>query len=176
MKKKTAGLERPWTFREFQNLVEKIAKENEVEGFEILEYFDSSALQRDEEILSIEFDCISKTDFGGSEGIYSGFYFRENGEEKRFAVAKTLYNTDEAYIKMSLFAAKICLTVRKYVSEHEDEFTWKGFNVGYEKDGKEICVWYCGRIENAQRNANELKKSYGNAWIRDNSTRKYSHI
>lgn len=55
-KKKIAGIDRPFKFWEFQSLVEKIAKEQNIEGFDIQEYFGTAGLSRDEEIRDISFD------------------------------------------------------------------------------------------------------------------------
>lgn len=172
-KKKIAGIDRPFKFCEFQSLVEKIAKEQNIEGFDIQEYFETSGLSRDEEIRDISFDVTAETFFGSCEGIYTNIVFWKNGERKRFAVAKTLSRRDEDFVKMSVFGAKIVLIIRKYIDEHEDEFTFSGFNVGHEKDGKKLCEWICGGIESAKEKAREVQNFYGNAWIRDNSTRKF---
>ena len=172
-KKKIAGIDRPFKFWEFQSLVEKIAKEQNIEGFDIQEYFGTASMSRDEEIRDISFDVTTETCFGSCEGIYTDIVFWKNGERKRFAVAKTLSRRDEDFVKMSVFGAKIVLIIRKYIDEHEDEFTFSGFNVGHERDGKKLCEWICGSIESAKEKAREVQDFYGNAWIRDNSTRKF---
>ena len=172
-KKKIAGIDRPFKFWEFQRLVERIALEQKVEGFEIQEYFGPAGLTRDEEIRDICFDCVSEVCFGNCEGIYTDIVFWKDGERKRFAVAKTLSRKDEDFVKMSVFGAKIVLIIRKYIDEHEDEFTWNGFNVGHDDGEKKLCSWICGNLESAKEKARETRDFYGNAWIRDNSTRKY---
>lgn len=60
-------------------------------------------------------DYYAITTFGGSEGIYTSFYVQReaDGSEERIAVAKTLSESDEAYLKMHELAAKVCLELRK---------------------------------------------------------------
>lgn len=119
---------------------------------------------------------ISITDFGGSEGIYSGFYLRGGyfDGNVRFAVAKTLGQSKEDYIRMSVLAAKICLLARDYLRNHSEEFNWSGFNL-YEDDSTNAEDWFLwsGSKERAIMNLAERQKMHPDRkyFYRDNATR-----
>lgn len=171
MKKKIAGIERPYTFYEFFKIIEKIAKENNVPCINDLEYFstydyDGKTMNEDDVLFT------SETNYGGCEGIYTVFYL--NGKEKvKFATAKNLSSNDDTYVNMHIFAAKVCLIANNYVwSDHSIEFNWTGYDVGYKKDGKIVYAWCCGKLENAKAKANEMREENYEVYIRDNATRK----
>lgn len=166
MAKKIAGQDRPYTIAEFFSIVSNL-----VEQSVPLDYFNPSSL--DKTLQNDDFIIVSETTFGGNEGIYSDFYLRFGGERIDFATAKTLLEGDENFIAMHVFAAKFALVANRYIREHDEEFNWSGFNVYTEKDGKLVHQWWCGKIENAQRAASELKKRGEKTQIRDNSTRKF---
>ena len=173
--KKKAGLERPFTLKEFWSLINDEAVKQNVEYINELEYFDDYILNADKEIRTINFDVTSKIVYGGSEGIYATFYLSYvNGENVQFAVAKTLSKKDNDYISMHVFAANICLLAMKYIESHEDEFNWYGYNVKFIKYGKPNGGWYCPKEEQAYERAKEAKIADNDikVFIRCNSTRK----
>lgn len=60
-------------------------------------------------------DYYSATAFGANEGIYTDFYvLRESdGKREHIATAKTLSESDEAYMKMCELGGKVSLMLRK---------------------------------------------------------------
>lgn len=176
-KKKIAGKERPYTFREFLRLIEDMAKSQDVPYLDQLDYFLADAYMKypkENEILDYDFQMVSRTHFGGSEGIYTTFLIERYPKDVQFATAKTLGETDEDYIGMCAMAARICLIANTYVKKHTDEFDWTGFNVDFEKDGRPYGGYICGKIEQAEELAARMKKDEPSVkvTIRDNATRK----
>lgn len=173
---KKAGIERPYTLKEFTWKVEELVKDANIEYFDRLEYFLADILKGGTELTTESVDVISITDFGGSEGIYTSFYLRGGYfGNVRFAVAKTLDQSKEDYIKMSVMAAKICLLARDYLRNHSEEFNWSGFNL-YEDDSTNAEDWFLwsGSKERALMNLAERQKMHPDRkyFYRDNRTRK----
>lgn len=169
MDNKKAGIERPYTFSEFLNIIEAAAKDKKLDYIDNLDYFNCS--DRQEHIETDDFDVRSDTHFGGSEGIYTSFTINTGTDIKCLAVMKTLGESDEDYIKMHVLAANICLLIKDYVRKHEDEFNWTGYNVSYVKDVRTIPNMWCGSLKNATRYAAELRNKGYDAVIRENATR-----
>ena len=177
-KKKQAGIERPYTWGEFFNIIRGIVRE-QVPYWHELDYFNLKSEFADKQVDLCVHDwrVVSQTDFGPSEGVYSDFYVYVGDEPCRWlAVAKTLHENDDAYVSMHEFAARVCLAIRHYVKEHEDEFNWTGYDVGYLMDNKRITYMLAHKYENALKYANELKARGKRAWIRNNETREYQEI
>lgn len=171
MSKKKPGTERPYTFSEFLSIVEKLAAGNGVEFIEQLDYFLAS--EREAKIVRDDCTITSVTRYGGSEGIYSGFTIKQGGEEQRLFTAKTLWESDEAFVKMHVFAANIVLIADRYIKEHGEEFNWSGYDVGYTNDkGAMVPYFWCATKEQATARAAEVKEKGLAAYIRDNETRK----
>lgn len=176
--KKQAGTERPYTWDEFFDVIRGIVRE-QVPYWNELDYFNVNHHWTDKPIdLGVwDWNIISETDFGGSEGVYSDFYVRMEGEPRRhIATAKTLREGDDAYISMHEFAARVCLTVRRYVQEHEDEFNWTGYDVGYWKGDERTTYMLAHKHHTALQQATALKAKGKRAWIRNNETREYQEI
>lgn len=176
--KKQAGTKRPYTWDEFFDIIRGIVRE-QVPYWNELDYLNVNHHWTDKPIdLGVwDWHIISETDFGGSEGVYSDFYVRMEGEPRRhIATAKTLREGDDAYISMHEFAARVCLTVRRYVKEHEDEFNWTGYDVGYWKGDERTTYMLAHKHENAMKYALELKQKGRRAWIRDNEKREYQEV
>lgn len=180
MKKiKQAGTERPYTWWEFMRIIKAILKKKEVVMHDKLDYFNVDFRNG---IMPIDLGVwdwrlASKTDFGGSEGVYSDFYVNaENGESRHVFTAKTLNDSREAYVKMHEFAANVCLIVRDYVQEHEDQFNWSGYDVGYWNGEERVTYMLAHKYENAIKYANELKQKGKRAWIRKNEQRIYEEV
>ena len=177
-KNKVAGKERPYTFYEFQQIIMKLCKEQNVPCIDDIDYFSAkgswvSNIEPQSFVNDYDIDVVSETTFGSCEGIYSHFYIWMRGKEFDFAVAKNLSSTDETFLNMSIFAAKFCLLARNYTWEHEQEFNWSGYDVGYEDEsGKFVVLMICGRKESAESYAREYKNQGLKAIIRDNSTKK----
>lgn len=176
--KKQAGTERPYTWYEFLKIIRGIVEEQKIVMHDQLDYFDTDWQQSNKPIDLCVWDwwLTSCTDFGGSEGVYSDFSVRIDSERRHVFTAKTLDGSREAYVKMHEFAARVCLVVRDYVKEHEDEFNWTGFDVGYYKDGERVTYMLAHNHENAMKYALELKQKGERAWIRDNAERKYEEV
>lgn len=178
-KNKQAGTERPYTWYEFISIIRNIVEEQNVKYHDQLDYFDTDWHWADKPIdLSVwDWHVVSETDFGGCEGVYSDFYVRMDGEPRRhIATAKTLSEGDEAYVAMHEFAARVCLAIRHYVSEHQDEFNWTGYDVGYWEGDKRVTHMLAHEYNNAKKYAYELKQKGYKAWIRDNATRNYEEV
>lgn len=171
MKNRKAGTERPYTFSEFFTIVTNIAKERKIDFLDKLDYIDGHSWEEPDEITE-RFAITSVTTFGGSEGIYSDFIlyndYYNNGIH--FATAKTLYESGEAFVRMSTMAANICMIAREYISTHQEEFNWSGFEVYINENPWLICP--CK--ESAITHAKEFAKEHPDAKVRvrDNSTRK----
>lgn len=179
---KAGGVERPYTFMEFKEIIEDLCREQKVPCIDSLDYFSAkgswmSSIQPQLFVDDYDIDVVSETTFGSCEGIYSHFYIWMHGEKIDFAVAKNLSRTDESFLDMSIFAAKFCLLARKYTWEHEQEFNWSGYDVGYEdENGKFVARVICGKLESAKSHAKEYKKQGHKAVIVDNSTKKRQTI
>lgn len=178
MAKKIAGHERPYSLKEFAELILRIAKE---QGYDFnkeagLDYFIASG----EKVLdSIEFYVVSETRYGSNEGIYTVFYAQHyDFNERRYvreemATAKTCSADDDSYLAMHTMAARFETLAMGYVDKHQDEFTWKGYSVSCTKDGESFGSMYCPLHENAEKHAQELLQLGADAvTIRDNKTRK----
>lgn len=178
---KIAGKERPYTFYEFKEIIEELCKQKKVPCIDALDYFNAEGSWFDfAEQLFVDdndVDIVSQTSFGACEGVYSSFYFIKGGERIYFAVAKNLSDTDDAFLNMSIFAAKFCLLAKKYLSEHDEEFRWSGYDVGYEDaNGKFVALVNCGTLEGAEAYARKLQGEGKKAIIIDNSTKKKTVI
>lgn len=100
----------------FIDIVNKLCKEHNYENEYGLDYFLPDRCNPQEPNPYDDFYSVTK--FGGSEGIYTSFYVvREDGHSEYIAAAKTLCETDEAYIKMHELGARVCLELRKRVIE-----------------------------------------------------------
>lgn len=168
------GTERPFTFREFLNEVKDLAMKQNVEYMDNLDYFDVLCIEGNNKLDNSDFCIVSKTTFGGNEGIYADFYIARCGKEAHFATAKTLEESDDAFLGMSVMAAKVCLLANNYRKDNEDLFNWNGFDVSIVKAGEPSPYgWWCPTLENAKARAEEAKGNHPDAkvFIRDNSTR-----
>lgn len=173
--KKQAGIERPYTLREFAyKMIREAATKDYIKNVS-LDYFDPE--NSEEQITRWDgFDVTFKLSFGGSEGIYADFYLDYgNGKRVDFATAKTLRESHKAFVDMSVFAAQFVLEVRDYLEANQDEFDWFGWQVGTETEKGFECYVTSYREENALRNAEDLKKEYPDdkILIKDLSTRKF---
>ena len=177
-KKKQAGTERPYTWGEFEVKIEQYCIDNKVEMFDTLDYILVDSKIREVPIKSECFDFYSVTKFGGSEGIYTDFYIRSNyvDEPKNVITAKTLSESDDAFIRMNIMGAKICLFVGSYINNHMEEFTWTGYNVGYFDNGKRVPGYWCGNHDSALRHIADYKKQGLKPYIRNNETREFEEV
>jgi len=169
--KKQAGTERPYTFREFTQIIEGIAKERNVPYFDQLDYICSEWYEG--KVIDDPYaEITANTHWGGSEGIYTTLNIRNHeGEDIRICTCKTLGEKDEDYIAMSTMAGHLCCIANRYIREHEDEFNWKGYDIDYaDKDG--LRGGYCQMsYERAHERARELKAKGCTGTIRNNETR-----
>lgn len=174
MKKKIAGLERPYTFSEFQRKMENMAKEQNFPCMSELDYFIVGFSEREQELDDWDIYFYSTTKHGGCEGIYTDFFIRRNGKEIEFATAKTLSEDDNSFINMHVFAAKFVILANNYVENHEDEFNWRGFDVKLRKNERPYGGWWCPTEEKAKQKADEILSEEKDVKIiiRDNRTRK----
>ena len=171
MNTRKAGSQRPYTAGEFLDIIKKIAEEKKVEFLDQLDYIISGNYSGTE-IKTDEFTVQSVTDFGCNEGIYSDFYLKRGYEKIQIFTAKTLSESPEAFIKMHILAANLCLIAREYLRTHQDEFNWTGFDIFYLKEDKWIPSYWCSTKERAATKAKEMSKNGYSVLIRDNETRK----
>ena len=96
----------------FNDVVNALRKEHNYEREYGLDYFSDGL---DEVEPKPYDDFFSVTTFGSNEGIYTGIYvIREaDRKEEKIALAKTLAESEEAYIKMHELGAKVCLELRE---------------------------------------------------------------
>ena len=173
-KNKQVGTERPWTPREFMRMIENEANEQKVPYLDHLDYVLG---EHDEHIMAPHNypEITSLTHWGGSEGIYTGFYIRNyDGEDVQIGTMKTLGGSDYDYIAMHTLAGYMCVIANRYIDSHQDEFQWYGYDVRYMDIYGNNCG-YCGfhTFEDAEQRAKELKaKGMKNVTVRNNETRK----
>ena len=171
-KKKQAGAERPYTFREFIRMVEGIAKENGVPYLNELDYLLGESDEPKNVMNDPYAEITSLTHWGGSEGIYTGFYIRQYcSEDIHIATAKTLGEKDEDYIAMHTLAGHLCAIANRYIREHSDEFNWSGYDVDF-TDTEGLKGGYClMNYERAWQKALELKAKGYKVTVTNNETR-----
>ena len=94
----------------FHNILMELRNKHEIDDKYDLDYFISNDLEP-----KPYDDYYSVTSFGANEGIYTDFYvLRESdGKREHIATAKTLFETDEAYMKMCELGGKVSLMLRK---------------------------------------------------------------
>lgn len=94
----------------FQNILMELRNKHELDEKYDLDYFIGDDLEP-----KPYDDYYSATSFGANEGIYTDFYvLRESdGKREHIATAKTLFATDEAYMKMCELGGKVSLILRK---------------------------------------------------------------
>lgn len=177
-KKKQAGIERPYTWGELKEMMETFCDEQNVVMYHELDYWLTDDKARNEPVVDIEWDFISKTHFGSNEGIYTDFYCNRGWGHEPLSIctAKTLSTSDKAYIGMHEFAARVELALGRYIDKHMDEFNWRGYDVGYWKDGERKPYMWTIDHNRALDYAKEAKGKDGKAYIRDNATREYEEI
>lgn len=135
--KKQPGVERPWTFGEFFEMLKKLAMEKgfmerglyikEIYPKEIgCEYFSCNALDSKNELRTESINIFSTTYFGGCEGIYTDIVvrtYRYDGHDDNYlATLKVLNTGDESYMRCTKFGAQFCLLAMRYVENHINEF------------------------------------------------------
>ena len=183
--KKQAGIERPYNFYEFVKLIKDICKEqgHDLEQEAELEYFSAQEEREGDkwyyrEIVDIDWNLVSKTIYGGSEGIYTVFYMDRYDYDKRetvryrMATAKHCSRADESYMAMHTMAARFELAAKNYISKHDEEFNWRGYDVTGYKDGKKWGGWWCPKEGNADIMTWELLENGADyVTIRNNRTR-----
>ena len=183
--KKQAGTERPYNFYEFVGLVIGICKEqgHDLEAEARLEYFTADEEHEGDkwyyrDIVDIDWNLISRTVYGGSEGIYTVFYMERYDYDKRetvryrMATAKNCSRSDEDYMAMHVMAARFELAANNYIDKHMEDFNWRGYDVKGYKDGKKWGGWWCPSRPNADKRAVEMIGDGADyVTIRDNKTR-----
>lgn len=165
---KKAGIERPYTCREFVKIIETTAKRMQVKYLDQIDYL----IGDDGEMDFVDAEIVSETRYGSSEGIYSTFWVYKDGKRDiQIATAKTLGTSNKDWLDMNALAAHICLISNIYISQHYDEFNWSGYTVKSESDDSFSC-FYCYSIENAKKYAEVFRKQGQKPVIIDNKTRK----
>lgn len=179
-KKEIAGVDRPYTTEDLGNILYGFINDGDWEDKACLDYYIPDHYNK-RTILNENFRIYSITEFGLCEGIYTDFYIEDRERNIKFHLltAKTLRESEEAFIKMHSMAAYVCYKFRLYVEDNLDNFVWSGFDVSYvNSDGNEICYCWCGSLERVANIANELRKKHGNIKIYyvEKSTRmKFEH-
>lgn len=158
-KTKIAGVDTPYTVADLGKILRDFIADGDWENKACLDYYSS---WRDEtQIKNENFRIYSITEFGSCEGIYTVFYI-EDCEEKwkyRLLTAKTLSQSEDAFIKMHEMSGYVCYKFNRFVDENLDNFIWSGFDISYTRqDGKEVPWCWCGSMERVANAANELRK------------------
>lgn len=94
----------------FHNIIMELRNKHELDDKYDLDYFIGDDLEPNPYD-----DYYSVTSFGANEGIYTDFYVLRESDSKRehIATAKTLFESDEAYMKMCELGGKVSLMLRK---------------------------------------------------------------
>ena len=172
MNKKIAGKERPYTFRELFRICEDKAKELGIAYMDNLDYTSGEDKPADD---YCNLDFHMEVAYGGSEGIYACIYVERGVNHKCVYTMKTLGEGTEDFVAISTLCAHMCCLAHDYVYKHEDDFTWRGYNVGY-WDGKTMVdCRLCYSVENARAAYEELRSQPHlrdkACYIRNNETR-----
>lgn len=129
-----------------------------------------------------EFDVLTSTQYGGSEGVYTDVLIKGNYEGPdsdydenliRIGTIKTLGEGPEAVRNMYAFAAEVYIAATDYVNKHHDDFIWKGYKMT--PDPNESISIYYGSEESMARRIDKLVadgKVLSQAVITDMATRK----
>ena len=136
------------------------------------------------DILTEDFDIYGQLNFGVNEGIYIDLYARgyldntSKQKTQRLGTIKTLGSSKEYLYKMSKLQADFMFEAKKFVNKYMDEcFTWTGFSILKEKDGKLKPILQCYTKERAEEKAKEFSEKYKEIYyIRDNSSKKVEEI
>ena len=174
MKKKIAGIERPYSPRKLGELLCDYIVQGRFDESAKLDYFSPND-DDDTEIKEETFSIFSITDFGSNEGIYTRFYIEYfAGKRIRLMTAKTLGETKGDYVNMHVMAANICYSFNEFVSRNIERFRWYGYSVSYSVGGVEKEYCWCGGDAGLAEQANYLHEKFPNAkvYFVDMSTRK----
>lgn len=173
-KKKIAGIDRPYTPIDLGKVIFEFMQSGGWANKADLDYFSTDSFD-DTEIKSEDFSMFSITKFGSNEGIYTTFYIEFEGKKRiRLLTAKTLGESEKAFVKMHEMAAHVSYKFYKFVGDNLDKFIWSGYDVSYIKDGEEYGYVWTGSMERVAMHANELKNERGaeKVFYVDKSTRK----
>lgn len=165
MKKKIAGIERPYSPRSLGELLCDYLLQGGFDQSACLDYFSPS----DDDVTEIkreDFNMFSITSFGSNEGIYTSFYIEYYGEKRiRLMVAKTLGTSKEYYVNMHLMAANICYSFNKFVDRNLDRFMWYGYDISYVVGGKEVNYCWIPNMDRVDFNAEIIRKKFPKARV-----------
>ena len=130
-------IKKPLQGAEFFEIIFKILK-TEGKVPESLSYAEGYKYDGNPDMRLDEFEVQTTTSHGGNEGIYisisvNGRLSVDQKEIRCFTIGtiKSLYEDDNHYREMSILATEFYLTARKYIVEHDEDFTWDGFYVDY---------------------------------------------
>ena len=166
-----------WTYGEFVEFITKrvVEKNPQFEG--LLDYAQADFCMRDVASPSATVRISTRTDWGGSEGVYTDFNIAlVNGGSGPgpLGCAKTLEESTEAFRKMSAFGCEFKLEFEGYIAQNSDEFYYTGYQVGESlPDGTIKWLAQFNKLEHAVGMAERRKEQRGGSYIvRDNATRK----
>ena len=176
-KKKVAGTERPYTFQELFRIVADKAKEMNVPYLDQLDYWTGEDKEADD---YTELDFYLELARGGSEGIYACICTGRCSGRRHVCTLKTLGEGDEDFVAMARLGAELVNIANDFVYKHEDDFVWRGYNVGY-WDGKTMVDnRMCYREDDAREALENLRRwphLNGRAcYIRNNATREFLKV
>lgn len=129
-----------------------------------------------------EFDVLTSTQYGGSEGVYTDVLIKGNYEGPdgdyddtpiRIGTIKTLGEGSEAVRKMYSFAADVYIAATAFVNKNCDDFRWKGYKMT--PDPNESFSFYYGSEESMIRRIDKMVadgKELSQAVITDMETHK----
>lgn len=168
-------MKRPLTTEKLFDTIRSILKEKDKLP-DILDY--GLAISHPLLIRTCGFDLKSNLAFGGSEGIYLGFWIEHYADEQKsvnvIGIFKSLQKDGEAMHIMAGLLANFIIEKHAYVNANLDDFTWEGADVHpLDQTGKRLNWAYsCGSMEAALTKKNELLKRYPQVIVRGNATRK----
>lgn len=136
-------------------------------------------------VKNVEWDCVGRVNFGGSEGIYLDLYLEGNTgseevidgddvKESRILIGtyKTLLTDRDAYRAMCILQAEFVYTLKDFVRDHWDDFNRTGHSIHFYRDGEKRMAYYATTMERAKSLASVGFAQYGYdyAIIIDNET------
>lgn len=160
-KTKIEGVDLPYTLTDLGRVLYGFITDGDWENKACLDYYIPEC--NNISILNENFRIYSITDFGLCEGIYTDFYIedRERRWKYNLLTAKTLRESEDAFIKMHEMAGYVCYKFKLYVENNLDNFIWSGFDVSYtSQNGDEVPYCWCGSLNRVASVANELRERH----------------
>lgn len=118
----------PYTIDEYFTELSSVLKEKG--SLDTLDYFLGS--RETHALTTYEFQILSRLEYGGSEGIYLNLMIKIGDFIYPFGTCKTLYDNNEAMLRMGQLYAEFVLASSEFVSKNEEDFIYEGYSLkGY---------------------------------------------